>query len=117
MRTILLVLLVLILANNCFAEHWLITAYCPCKICCGKTDGITASGKKAEEGRTCAVNWLKFGTKVNIEGLGERIVEDRGAKSKFGDKKHHIKHIDIFFNDHKTALKFGKQWLNVEIEE
>lgn len=32
------------------------TAYCPCVKCCGKSDGITASGVKARENRTIAVD-------------------------------------------------------------
>ena len=33
-----------------------LTAYCACEKCCGKSDGITASGTKATEGRTIAVD-------------------------------------------------------------
>lgn len=32
-----------------------LTAYCACEKCCGKSDGITASGTKATAGRTIAV--------------------------------------------------------------
>ncbi len=95
-------------------DNWLLTAYCPCKICCGKTDGITASGKIAKYGYV-AGNWLPFGTEVKIEGLGVFEVQDRGAKSLFGSKKNHIKHLDIFFPTHKQALRFGKQYRNVEV--
>ena len=45
-----------------------ITAYCPCKKCCGKSDGITASGVKAIEGITVAMDKsIPFGTKIYIE--------------------------------------------------
>ena len=95
-------------------DKWLITAYCPCKICYGKNaKGITASGKRAKVGMA-ACNWLKFGTKVKIDGK-VYVVEDRGAKSLFGDKNNHIKHIDIFFNTHNEAKQFGRQYLEVEI--
>jgi len=33
-----------------------VTHYCPCEICCGKTDGITYTGTQATEGRTVAVD-------------------------------------------------------------
>ena len=33
-----------------------VTHYCPCEICCGKTDGITFTGTQATEGRTVAVD-------------------------------------------------------------
>jgi 3D (Asp-Asp-Asp) domain-containing protein len=85
-----------------------VTAYCPCKKCCGpNAKGITASGKKAVEGITIAASRsIPFGTKINIPGLGVRVVQDRLAK-KYDDR------IDVFFNDHEKALKFGKKILTV----
>ena len=56
-----------------------IYGYDTCERCCLKTDGITASGTTATVGRTVAVNGLPFGTRLYIEGIGERIVEDRGG--------------------------------------
>ena len=43
--------------------------------------GITRSGTTVEEGRTVAADWdiLPEGTKVYIDGIGERIVEDTGG--------------------------------------
>jgi len=94
--------------SSIYAETWIATAYCPCKKCCNKSDGITASNKQAKEGRTVAINWLKFGQKVALNGR-IYIVEDRGAKSIFGSKNRHFKRIDIFFASHKKALRFGRQ--------
>lgn len=78
-----------------------LTAYCPCSLCCGKSDGITASGTIATEGRTIAADTsiLPFGTEVYINGQAY-VVEDRGGAVK-GNK------LDIFFNDHEEALQFG----------
>jgi 3D (Asp-Asp-Asp) domain-containing protein len=95
-------------------EVWKITSYCACQKCCGKTDAITASGKKAQYGMV-ACNWLPFGTKVKVEGLGVFTVQDRGAKSQFGSKTNHIKHIDVYLPTHKQALQFGVKWLEVEV--
>ena len=93
-----------------------VTAYCSCKRCCGKSDGITASGHKLKPGdKVVAGNWLPFGTKVKIEGLGVYSVQDRGAKSLFGSKNNHIKHLDVWMSNHKEALKFGVKWLKVEV--
>ena len=97
-----------------FAEVWKVTAYDACVKCCGKTDGITASGKPAKSNHTCAVNWLPFGTKVKINGI-IYTVEDRGAKSLFGTKKNPIKHIDIFCSTHNEARKLGVKWLPVQV--
>lgn len=37
----------------------------------------TSSGRKATAGRTVALDGLPFGTRIYIDGLGERVVEDR----------------------------------------
>ena len=91
-------------------ETYTITAYCACVKCCGKTDGITATGTKATEGRTIAVdpNKIPYGTEVNIEGVGVRVAEDCGGAIK-GNR------IDIYFNDHQSALNFGRQTKEVTI--
>lgn len=86
-----------------------ITAYCPCVKCCGKTDGITASGVKAVEGVTVATDSsIPFGTKIYIDGVGERIVQDRGGSIR-GNK------IDLYFDNHEKALEFGRQTKEVTI--
>jgi 3D (Asp-Asp-Asp) domain-containing protein len=96
------------------SETWKVTSYCACQKCCGKTDAITASGKKAQYGMV-ACNWLPFGTKVKIEGLGVFTVQDRGAKSLFGSKTNPIKHLDIYIPTHQQARQFGVQFREVII--
>ncbi|OQB95239.1 MAG: hypothetical protein BWX84_00020 [Verrucomicrobia bacterium ADurb.Bin118] len=79
-----------------------ITAYCACKLCCGPNAcGLAANGKPPVEGVTCAgPRRVPLGTKIHIEGIGTRIVTDRLAK-RFDNR------IDIYFNDHAAAKKFG----------
>ena len=90
-------------------EEYVITAYCSCVKCCGKSDGITASGEKAVEGVTVAMNkTIPFGTKIYIDGVGERIVQDRGGAIK-GNR------IDLYFDSHQEALNFGRQTKQVTI--
>ncbi len=86
-------------------KQFIVTAYCPCIKCCGKTNGITASGKQATQGITIATSkQYAFGTKMEIQGYGIYEVQDRGGAIQ-GDK------IDIFFNSHDEALKFGRRTL------
>ena len=93
------------------AEIYKITAYCPCAKCCGKTNGITACGTKATEGRTVAASAkFAFGTKLNINGIDSYVVEDRGGAIK-GNK------IDIFVNSHAEALAWGVRYLPVSVVE
>ncbi|WP_313413207.1 3D domain-containing protein [Sedimentibacter sp.] len=70
--------------------------------------GITASGTTVEEGRTIAADWdvLPVGTKVYIDGIGERTVEDTGGL--IVDKC-----IDVYVEDVETALQGGRHMADV----
>lgn len=95
------------------SETYTITAYCSCEKCCGEwADGFTYTGELAHEGTTIAVdpNKIPLGTKVYIEGVGERVAQDVGGAIK-GNR------IDLFFYNHADALKFGVQYLEVTIIE
>lgn len=94
-----------------------ITAYCSCKKCCGKwadnrPNGIVygASGAELVAGVSVA-SPLPFGTEIYIDGLGEYVVQDRLAQwvvDKYGDKL-----IDVYFDNHEEAWKFGCKYLDV----
>jgi 3D (Asp-Asp-Asp) domain-containing protein len=111
------VVLGLILAAKAHAgEVWKVTSYCACQHCCGpNAKGVTASGKQVKEGMV-ACNWLPFGTQVKVEGLGTFTVEDRGARSLFGSKTNHIKHLDVYMPTHQAARQFGVKYLEVQIQ-
>lgn len=97
-----------------------ITAYCSCEKCCGewaknRPDGIVygASGEELVAGVSCA-SPLPFGTVVEIEGLGEYVVQDRTAAwvvEKYGEQQ-----IDIYFDNHEAACEFGLKYLNVYLK-
>ena len=85
-----------------------ITAYCSCAKCCGKSNGITACGKKAKAGRTIAApRGFAFGTKLSINGK-TYVVEDRGGAIK-GNR------IDLYVNSHSEALRWGVKYLPVKV--
>lgn len=79
----------------------LVTAYCPCEKCCGKADGITATGTQATAGRTIAVDpeLIPYGTEVVISGE-KYIAEDCGEAIKG-------RRIDIYFDSHAEAKAYG----------
>jgi 3D (Asp-Asp-Asp) domain-containing protein len=84
------------------------SAYDACYQCCGKTDGITASGFKATANHTIAAPpEYAFGQEMEINGI-TYVVEDRGGAIK-GDK------IDIFFDTHEEATAFGVQWVEAKV--
>ncbi|MBI2421284.1 MAG: 3D domain-containing protein [Candidatus Hydrogenedentes bacterium] len=134
MWAIFLVMLPLLVVSGCattpkpprnaqaFERKMEVTGYCKCKQCCNwqrtwlgravvadgpaegkkKKVGQTASGTKAKVG-TIAADTKKypFGTVMYIPGYGYGRVEDRGTAIQ-GE------HIDLYFDSHKAALKWGR---------
>jgi len=93
-----------------------LTHYCVCMKCCGKIDGITASGLKIESDKepeipVAACNWLPFGTIIRIEGKAH-VIADRG-----GSSLNKIGRLDIFTPEgHQAALELGRiQGAKIEI--
>lgn len=70
---------------------------------CGKSDGITASGKMVKKNHTlaCPRNY-KLGTKIHIEGMGDYVCEDRGGAIKGN-------HFDIYMETKTEAFAFGRR--------
>ena len=86
-----------------------VTAYCPCRKCCGPgATGLAANGRPPIEGVTVAASRrIPLGTTIRLTVYGAFtnrpfIVTDRLAK-RFDDR------VDIFFDRHGTAQLFGKQ--------
>jgi 3D (Asp-Asp-Asp) domain-containing protein len=76
---------------------------------CGKSDGITASGLKVKEKETLACPpSFPFGTKIQIEGMGTYVCQDRGGAIKGN-------HIDIYMETKKEAFAFGRKNLLAEV--
>ena len=105
------------------------TGYCKCGECCNwkrtwygkpviksgpakgerKDIGRTASGTKGHKGTIAAdTSRYPFGTVMYVPGYGYGRVEDRGSGVN-GD------HIDLFFNDHKPAMAWGRKTLPVRV--
>ncbi len=84
-----------------------LTAYDACILCCGKTDGITATNTKCFPGRTIAVDptVIPYGSKVLIGGY-VFVAEDCGGKVKGN-------HIDLYMETHEIARQFGLRHGNV----
>ncbi len=94
------------------------TAYCPCSICCGAySSGYTANGARATQYVTVAApSHIPFGTRVYIPALshypngGYFTVQDRGGAIQ-GNR------IDVYFDSHSEALRFGRKSLQIYILE
>lgn len=88
---------------------FVVTAYCPCEICCGKSaDGYTATGTQATEGRTLSVDEdvIPFGTEVIIDGH-TYTAEDHAIDAINGYE------VAIFFDTHEEALEYNTQFHQV----
>jgi 3D (Asp-Asp-Asp) domain-containing protein len=99
-----------------------VTAYCPCKVCCGaKARGITADGTRVKPGMllVAARADVPFGTVLDIPGYGHAVVHDRGGAIRG-------KRLDVFFyvpdddekftKSHQLALHWGVRNLEVRKE-
>lgn len=85
-------------SNMEYMGNWRITGYDPhCSHCCGKTNGITASGNQAEFGTSAGCNNLPLGTIIYIEGYGTYRIDDRGGMS--------TNHIDIAAPSHDVCYQ------------
>ncbi len=84
-----------------------LTYYDVCLYCCGKTDGITASGIRIQNGvepetPVVGCNWLPLMTIITIDGA-EYIVADRG-----GDSLNTVGRLDVFNPaGHEDSLQKG----------
>lgn len=89
-------------------------AYCACEICCGEWAkyGKTASGATPEQGRTVAVDpsVIPLGAEIWIDGAGPYTAEDTGSGI-LGNT------VDVFFDSHEDALKWGKRTVEVVWEK
>lgn len=74
------------------------------------TGNPCANGNYPTVGYTVACNGLPFGTKVYIEGVGYRVVEDRGDMKGLYD-------VDLFVGSYDEAINIGRQQVDVYIVE
>ena len=88
------------------AGNFKLTWYCACRTCSGEWGHQTSSGATCQEGVTVATDYFRPGTRIYIEGFGERIVQDTGV---------HGRHIDIFLEDHDECNRLGVQRRQVYI--
>ena len=72
----------------------------------GKAKAITATGTSARAGRTVAVDprVIPLGSRIFVEGVGERIAEDVGSGVKGN-------HIDVYVPSLSEANQFGVKHL------
>ena len=83
----------------------MITAYCPCAICCpGTADNLTSTMTNARK-RGVAVDprRIPYGSLLYVPGYGFALADDTGAAMRRAPSLH----IDVRFRTHAQALKWG----------
>ena len=73
------------------------------------TGNPCANGNYPSEGYTVACNDLPFGTEVYIDGVGWRVVEDRGGGGEGW--------MDIYMGDVGACFEWGRQYRDVWLVE
>ena len=93
-------------------EDVTVTHYDCCVQCCGKDDGITASGRKATPGVTVAVdpNVIPLGSDVLVD-YGDGEIHYYRADDTGGAVKGN--HIDLCVGSHEEALQLGRRTATV----
>ncbi len=89
-----------------------VTAYCPCQICCGKyANGFTHTGLPAKKGVVAVdPSVIPLGSRVYVDGYGYAIAADTGGAIK-GTR------VDVCFDTHAEALAWGMQKAKVFLLE
>ena len=90
--------------NRTYLGNYLITAY-------EDTGCVCANGNYPAVGYTVAHNTLPFGTRLYIEGIGERVVEDRGPDY-LGSEW-----LDLYLGDDDECYVWGEKHLDVYMLE
>lgn len=96
----------------------LVTAYCPCRKCCGRdANGVTSTGRNAfrYQGVAADPKAIPYGRYVRIPGVGFRKVDDTGGAMRQSWRKKGIVHLDLRFRQHKDALNWGRRWMFVDV--
>ena len=89
-----------------------VTGYCSCSLCCGeKEEKLTKSETVPKAAHTIAADpsVIPLGTRIVIDGVSY-VVEDTGKAIKG-------KQLDIYFDTHEEADRYGRKEKNVYLEE
>jgi len=88
----------------------IVSFYCACRLCCGHSHGITASGSHVESGVTIAAHRsIPFGSIIVVPGFGPLIVQDR-MSTRFKPN-----HVDVYVPNHHHAKQLGIKTLPCEL--
>lgn len=101
-----------IFENSIRLDDVTVTHYDPCVKCCGKTDGITATGVHVTPYYTVAVDpdVIPLGSDVMVD-YGDGVIHYYKAEDTGGGVKGN--HIDLCVTEHNEALELGVRYATV----
>ena len=101
-----------IFENSIRLDDVTVTHYDPCVKCCGKTDGITATGVHVTPYYTVAVDpdIIPLGSDVMVD-YGDGVIHYYKAEDTGGGVKGN--HIDLCVTEHDEALELGVRYATV----
>ena len=101
-----------IFENSIRLDDVTVTHYDPCVKCCGKTDGITATGVHVTPYYTVAVDpgVIPLGSDVMVD-YGDGVIHYYKAEDTGGGVKGN--HIDLCVTEHDEALELGVRYATV----
>ncbi len=86
-----------------------VTGYSSTPDQCSGNPFITASGARVHKGTMACPPEYPFGTKIEIEGMGTYVCEDRGGAIKGN-------HFDMWFESRGEALNWGVRTVKAKID-
>jgi 3D (Asp-Asp-Asp) domain-containing protein len=99
----------------------LTTGYCPCKTCCEKDpqDWKTAINRDIRAfpyGIASDHKLVPARRYLDIPGYGHAMVDDTGGAMR-QDAKRGIIHLDLRYEDHQVARRWGRRWMWIALPE
>jgi 3D (Asp-Asp-Asp) domain-containing protein len=94
-----------------------VTAYCPCRRCCGRfADGRTSTGTTAwRPGIAADPSVLPYGTVLEVPGYGIATVDDTGGAMRRHWSRDGIIHIDVRTTYHWQARQWGRRNMEIRV--
>lgn len=95
----------------------MVTAYCPCRRCCGRhANGRTATGSSAwRRGAAADPAAIPYGTRIFVEGYGYVRIDDTGGRMRRVWRQRGLLQIDIRMTYHWQARQWGRKFMRVRI--
>jgi len=101
-----------------YHEVWaVVTAYCPCRKCCGRhANGRTSTGTSAWlRGIAADPRIIPYNSRIFVEGYGSSRVDDTGGAMRRSWRRSGMIHVDLRMTYHYQARRWGRKIMKIRI--